>query len=121
MKRVYICAAVFAGLLALSLYTYIWTANILSETTSGVEEIRTAYASGDRAAAKLHAAKTSRVWKRLLSRQFLMADKDGIPEITELLSRIHGGIGEEIREVESECDTALLLLHLLQDKQRAVL
>lgn len=121
MKRVYLCTAIFAVMLALSLYNYIWTSDTLSEVTEDVRGVRTALALEDKKEADIMSASAMKTWRKLLSRQFLMSDKDGMPEITQLLSKISGGIGDNMKGVSGECDTALLLLELLHKRQRAVL
>ena len=99
MKRVYLCAAIFAAILSLSVYTYIWTGRTLAKVEDGVREVRDIYAASGGVSprsretpclevdAAVSAASDSviKLWKKVLSRQFLMSDKEGISEITQQL------------------------------------
>ena len=121
MKRVYLCAVIFTAMVALSLYTYVWTSHTLSDATDDVRGIKNALAVSDAKTAAVMSDRAAKTWKKLLSRQFLMSDKEGMSEITQLLSKINGGIDDNLKGVAGECDTALLLLELLRKRQQAVL
>lgn len=116
MKRIFLCLAIIAALVALAIYGAGYVSGVAEDI---ITRLDTLGESTDSEEAKALAADTDRVWNDFYEKHIFITDKEHAMEITAALARISALAEEGSEELKIECKTARKLVELFLEKQRA--
>lgn len=117
MKRIVISIVIIGLIIALGVFSLIYTSNLTREISDNLEQVRKEFLSGDIEAARAAAERANSHWKSFCDIHFLTSDSEHTLEITMTAKRIESLLEREDEEALTECEVMKELVRVYGDEQ----